>query len=255
MQADVKSTITDDAALGGRLRLLQPRRGHRFGHDAILLAAAVAARKGDRVVDLGAGVGAVGLALAARLGGVAVALVEVDAALTELATQNIERNRFADRVIAVTLDVAAPARSFAAHGLPAGAADWVMMNPPFHNATRARSSPSPARRVAHLAHADTLSTWVKTAARLLKPAGRLALIYRADGLGEVLASLEGTFGAIEILPIFPRPGAAAIRILVRAIKSSRAPLALRGGLVLGDEAGRSAPAAEAILRDAAALEF
>src|SRR5882672_4568893 len=104
--------LTDDAVLGGRLRLKQPRRGHRFGHDAILLAAACPARAGERVVDLGAGVGAAGLALAARIGAVELSLVEIDPTLAALATENAAHNGIAVRVNA--LDAAAPARAFAA---------------------------------------------------------------------------------------------------------------------------------------------
>src|SRR3954464_4113691 len=84
---------TDDAALGGRLRLLQPRRGHRFGHDAILLAAATHPQPGEHAVDLGAGVGAAGLALALRCPGVQVTLLELDTRLTALATENVKRNK------------------------------------------------------------------------------------------------------------------------------------------------------------------
>src|SRR5271155_2633391 len=85
---ETRPDLTDDAALGGRLRLLQPRRGHRFGHDAILLAAATPARDGDRVADLGAGVGAAGLALASRVTGARITLIEIDPYLTALAEEN-----------------------------------------------------------------------------------------------------------------------------------------------------------------------
>src|SRR5579883_872303 len=92
------SDLTDDAVLGGRLRLLQPRRGHRFGHDAILLAAATPAREGDRVADLGAGIGAAGLAVAARVPGVQVKLVEIRGDLAAIAAVNPVRNQLADRI-------------------------------------------------------------------------------------------------------------------------------------------------------------
>src|SRR5215470_6282792 len=115
--------LTDDAALGGRLRLLQPRRGHRFGHDAILLAAATRAREGDRIVDLGAGIGAAGLALAARVPGTQVKLVEMDAGLVALALLNAARNQLVGRVNAVALDVGGSAVDYAAAGLPPASCD------------------------------------------------------------------------------------------------------------------------------------
>src|SRR3954452_11913182 len=100
--------ITEDAVLGGRLSLRQPRRGHRFGHDAILLAAATEARAGEHAIELGAGVGAAGLALARRVDSLTATLVEIDPALAQLAGENAARNGLADRVRVVTLDVAAP---------------------------------------------------------------------------------------------------------------------------------------------------
>jgi tRNA1(Val) A37 N6-methylase TrmN6 len=146
--------FSEDAFLGGQLRLRQPRAGHRAGHDAILLAAATAARSGDRVVDLGAGVGAAGLALAKRVGGLDLVLVEIDETLASLARGNAAANAIAADVI--TLDVASAAETFAAAGLYADSADIVLMNPPFNDAARHRSSPDKARELAHLATATTL---------------------------------------------------------------------------------------------------
>ena len=111
---------SEDAVLGGRLVLRQPLRGHRVGHDAILLAAATSAQSGDHAVDLGAGVGGAGLALARRIAGVAVTLVEIDPALTALAAGNAQRNGLSDRVRAVRLDVEASAADFTAAGLAPG---------------------------------------------------------------------------------------------------------------------------------------
>ena len=115
-----KPETTDDAVLGGRLRLKQKKKGHRVGHDAILLAAATDAQPGDRVVEFGAGVGAAGLALAVRCPGRDVTLVEIDPELSDIAAQNIVLNGLDQRARAVTLDVAAPADDFAAHGIGAG---------------------------------------------------------------------------------------------------------------------------------------
>jgi tRNA1(Val) A37 N6-methylase TrmN6 len=245
--------VTTDAVLGGRLHLTQPRRGHRVGHDAILLAAVTPARGGERVVDLGAGVGAAGLAVASRVSDVTVTLVEIDPALAALAADNAQHNGLAERARAVVLDVAAPARAFAAAGLPAESAMRVLMNPPFNDPARQRTSPEPARRVAHALPAGALARWVRTAARLLRPRGTLSLIWRADGLAEVLQALEPAFGDVMILPVHPKPAAPAIRILVRATKSSRAPLALLPGLVLNDDAGHPTPEADAVLRGHAVL--
>src|SRR6266851_2485910 len=175
--------FTEDAFLGGRLRLRQPKSGHRAGHDAMLLAAATPARSGDRVVDFGAGVGAAGLAVAKRVAGIELVLVEIDEALARLAQGNAVSNAIPADVI--LLDVTSGAETFAAAGLSADSVDVVLMNPPFNDPARHRASPDKAREVAHVATAATLASWVRAARRILKSGGVLCLIWRADGLAEV----------------------------------------------------------------------
>jgi len=243
--------VTEDAVLGGRLRLRQPSRGHRVGHDAILLAAAVPARAGEAVVDLGAGVGAAGLALAARVSDIKLTLVELVPQLAALAAENARLNGLSAQV--AILDVAAPARTFVAAGLRPEQAARVMMNPPFNDPTRQRASPDRGRRLAHAAPRAMLVAWTRTAARLLRPRGTLSLIWRADGLADVLETLKPAFGATIVLPIYAKPGESAIRVLVRATKASRSPLQLLPGLVLHDQAGHATAAADAILRAGEAL--
>jgi tRNA1(Val) A37 N6-methylase TrmN6 len=248
---------TEDAILGGRLRLCQPKRGHRVGHDAILLAAACPARGSDEAVDLGAGVGAAGLALAARVAGTSVTLVEIDPKLAALAEENARLNRMEERVRAVALDVTAPARAFAAAGLGPDSVMRVLMNPPFNDPARQRSSPDASRARAHAAPRALLlpflASWIKTAARLLRARGTLTLIWRTDGLGDVLSALAPAFGAVAVTPVHPAADKPAIRILVTSVKGSRAPLTLRPPLVLADASGRPTAAAQALLRDGAAL--
>lgn len=243
--------VTEDLFLGGQLRLRQPRRGHRAGHDAILLAAAAPAQPGHRVVEFGAGVGTAGLGVARRVTGLDLVLAEIDQALAALARINAETNGIKADV--AVLDVTASADAFAASELGPDTADVVLMNPPFNDATRHRASPDPARQSAHVAAADTLERWTHAARRMLKSGGVLTLIWRADGLAEVLAALARGFGSIEILPVHPTPGAPAIRVLVNAVKGGRAPMALHPGLVLLDTNGEANPETQAILGGKAVL--
>lgn len=243
-QSDL-SDITEDMFLGGQLRLRQPRRGHRAGHDAILLAAATPVKAGQRIVEFGAGIGAAGLSVARRVAGIDLVLVEIDPALAALARANADANGLKAQV--VSLDVTASADVFAASDLRPDSADVVLMNPPFNDAGRHRSSPDPARQRAHIAGADTLDTWTHAARRVLKSGGVLTLIWRADGLAEVLAVLDRGFGSIRILPVHPHREAPAIRVLVRAVKGGRAPLVLHPGLALQDEGEEASAEAQAIL--------
>jgi tRNA1(Val) A37 N6-methylase TrmN6 len=230
---DPAGEFTEDAFLGGRLRLRQPRSGHRAGHDAMLLAAATSARPGDRVVDFGAGVGAAGLAVARRVAGIKLVLVEIDAALAHLAQDNAASNAIAAEVI--RLDVTSAADAFAAVGLSPDSADVVLMNPPFNDAARHRASPDRVREIAHVATATTLASWIHASRRILKSGGVLTLIWRADGLGEVLAALDRGFGSLAILPVHGDANASAIRVLVRAIKGGKAPTEIHAALMLNDE--------------------
>jgi len=232
---DVVTDFTEDAFLGGQLRLKQKRSGHRAGHDAILLAAATEAQAGDRVVDLGAGIGTAGLALGRRVAGISLSQVEIDPELAELARANAAANAIAAETI--VLDVTADAQAFAANGLAPDSVDVVLMNPPFNDPARHRGSPDQARRTAHVASEETLNAWVHAARRILRSGGALTLIWRADGIEEVLAALSRGFGSLSILPVHGEAGRPAIRVLVRAVKGGRAPTRLLPGLMLNDESG------------------
>jgi tRNA1(Val) A37 N6-methylase TrmN6 len=251
MRADVLET-SENAVLGGRLRLRQPLTGHRVGHDAILLAAVTGGHAGEHVIDFGAGVGAAGLALAVRVAGLKVTLVEIDPALCALAEGNARLNNLADQVSVLAAD-SEDADALAAAGI--GGADRVLMNPPFHDATRQNLSPDPRRRLAHAAAPGLLRRWVASAARLLKPQGVLTLIWRADALAEVQRELTAEFGSIAVLPVYPRPDAPAIRVLVRAVKSSGGAPETFPGLILNDQHGKPTAAAETVLRGGGALSL
>jgi tRNA1(Val) A37 N6-methylase TrmN6 len=234
------------------LQLRQPLRGHRVGHDAILLAAATGGRAGEHAVDLGAGIGAAGLALAARVAGIKVTLVEIDPTLCALAAENAALNRMDERVRAIATD-AENIAALAAAGLSPGRSERVLMNPPFNDPQRQTTSPDPKRRLAHAGEPGLLARWVATAAWLLSPQGVLTLIWRADALPEVRDALKGTFDTIAVLPVLPRPGASPIRVLVRASKQGDGKPMDYPGLILNDGEGRPSAAAEAVLRNCAAL--
>ena len=248
------SEITEDAVLGGRLRLRQPKRGHRVGHDGILLAAATGGRAGEHAVDLGAGVGGAGLALAVRVAGLGVTLVEIDATLCKLATDNVGLNAMDGRVRVAVADVEDDG-ALAAAGLKAGSIDRVLMNPPFNDGRRQNISPDPRRRLAHVGDAALLPRWIKSAAWLLRPNGTLTLIWRADALPDVLAALKNEFGGFAVLPVFPRQNTAAIRVLVRAVKGGTGTLRDYPSLILNDKDNRPTAAAEAVLRGGGMLDM
>ena len=240
--------ITEDAFLGGRLRLRQPAAGYRAAIDPVLLAAAVPAAAGERVADLGCGVATAGLCLLARVPGAAVAGLELQAALAALAVENAALNGCAGRLTVAVGDVADPPRDFAAGGF-----DHVMLNPPYLEPGAVRAPPLELRRIATVEGAATLEAWLARALALLRPRGSLTVIHRADRLDRLLGVLAAGCGDLAVFPLWPRQGEAARRVLVQGSKGSGGPLRLLPGLVLHEAGGSYTPAAEAVLRDAAGL--
>ncbi|WP_022721522.1 tRNA1(Val) (adenine(37)-N6)-methyltransferase [Rhodopseudomonas sp. B29] len=253
--ADVAAPRTDDVSedgfLGGKLLLRQLRSGHRAGHDAILLAASTKVQSGNRVVEFGSGVGAAGLALARRVQPLDLVLVEIDPQLAALARSNAEANGLSAQVL--LLDVCGGSDSFVAAGLPPDSVDAVLMNPPFNHPGRHRASPDPKRSIAHVAEASTLEVWLHAARRVLKSGGILTLIWRADGLAEVLAALGRGFGSVAVQPVHGSAGGPAIRVLVRAVKGGRAPLAIWPGLELNTASQTQSEFVQAVLAGADVL--
>lgn len=237
-------TTTLDVLMAGKLRIRQPVEGHRGGTDTLLLAAAAPANAGV-LVDLGAGVGTAGLAVARRGACTRAILVEIQPALCELARENAAANGL-DAIASVICTDALTATGRRAGGLENGLADTLISNPPYLTAGRSQTSPDHSRALAHTLHASGLEGWLRAAAALLRPGGALALIHRTDCLDAILTACAGRFGGLQITPVYPRDGAPSHRVIVRGIKGSRAPLAMAPGLILHSETGGFTPQAAAL---------
>jgi len=235
--------FSDDVILGGRVRLRQALGGYRAGLDAALLAAACDAGDGGRVLEAGCGAGAVLLAAAVRRPGTRFVGVERDREALELAKANIELNGLACRVEALAGDVGEPFSR-----LRLVPFDAVLANPPFFDDPAALRGPAPAKREAWISD-DGLAAWVAFLAGSVREGGSITLIHRADRLGDILAHLRAKAGSFQVRPIHPFADAPAKRVLVRAIKTGKAPLQLLPPLVLHPRAGGKHTAeTEAILR-------
>jgi tRNA1(Val) A37 N6-methylase TrmN6 len=249
-QSAVQADVSEDLLLGGRLRLRQRTLGYRAGLDAALLAAACDAKPGERVLDAGCGVGAVLLAAAARRPGARFTGVERDARTLALAKENIALNGMDDRVAAIGGDVAAGFRTL---GLPPF--DAVQANPPFFDDANTLRGPHPARKDAYIAP-EGLAAWLDFLVKAVREGGSITLVHRADRLGDILGGLASKAGSIRIRPIQPFADQPAKRVLVRAIKTGKAPLVLLPALILHDRSeAKHTAQAEAILRGEAALDW
>ena len=237
--------VTEDALLGGRIRVRQPARGYRVNVDTLLLAQAVEALSGVRLLEAGCGIGAGLIAVAARAKGAKLFGVERDANMAAIARENVALNAMSDRIEIATGDVLERSANI-------GVFDGVFVNPPFDREGEGRA-PLEARRHAYLANAP-LDAWIAALADRLTGGAALTMIHRARKAPEILAALEGRLGGVELIPIQPTRQAEAKRVLVRARKGSRAPFRLLPGLVLHDAAGgKYTPETEAILRGAALI--
>ncbi|WP_119419903.1 tRNA1(Val) (adenine(37)-N6)-methyltransferase [Desertibaculum subflavum] len=242
---DTGAATTVDEFLGGKLRVEQPIRGHRSGSDAVLLAAAAPVQAGERIADLGTGVGVALLCLLARVPGSEGVGIDIDEAAIELATRNAARNRLARRAQFFVGDLERRLPQLAA-----GSFDHVIANPPFFVAASGTASAQASRRQARAAAPDLFDVWARRAADLLRHGGVFTLILRSERLADALAALGKRFGAIEVLPL--RTGPSSDRVILQVRKGSRAPLTLAAEIVL-QEKGRYLPAIQKVLLEGAAL--
>lgn len=246
---------TDDAFLGGALSILQLRSGYRAGLDAVMLAAAVpdARDRPVRVLDIGAGVGTAGLCVARRLPSAEVVLLEREKQLADLGAENIRRNGFAGRVRTVVAAVGAAPAALRANMLADESFDHVIANPPYHTTGAGTLAPDALKAGAHAMDGEELERWARFMARMAIPGGTATIVHKADALAYVLSALGTRFGTLKVLPLHPRPGAPASRVLVQGIKGSKAPLQILPGFVLHGEGNGFTGAAQEILRNGAPL--
>ena len=242
--------IVENALLGGRVRLRQPARGYRAGMDAALLAAAVAARPGQRLIEAGCGAGGALFQIATRCSEVRLIGVERETEAAALARDNAALNGVAARVEILTADVADGFRALAR-----APCDWAVANPPFFDDPGALRAPAEGKRAAWMA-ADGLSAWTGFLLKAVKEGGRIVLIHRADRLADILGLLSPKAGSFVIVPVHPHADEPAKRVLVAATRTGKAPLRLLPPLILHDRGGaKHTPETEAILRGEAGLNL
>lgn len=232
--------------LGGKVRLLQlAEGGFRTSLDSVMLAAACPAQAGDRVLDMGCGVGGASFCLLYRCPDIHLTGVEWEKAYFDLARQNAILNKSEKRTEFVCEDV----RVYAPSGKPIF--NHIMVNPPYREAGHHTPSPDKvkAQALGHQHDDLSLEDWIKAAQRLLKSGGSLTIIYPTTGTDRIIRALGKSFGATEIIPLWPRAGEDSKRVIIRTRKHRKTPCVLRAGLVLHQADGSYTPYVDAILRD------
>lgn len=242
--------LTRDAFLGGKLHLLQPASGFRAGVDSVLLAASVPAKAGDRVLDLGCGVGAGALCLGARVPGLDLTGVEVQPDYAALARRNGGAGFEVVTADITDMPLDLRQRQF----------DHVLANPPYYDRVASRAATDVGRETA-LGETAPLADWIKIAAKRLAPKGYAHFIHRAERLSDILGAMSGRLGSIEVLPIAPRVGRKAELVIVRGRKNGRGAFCLHPPLILHEGPAHTkdqdsyVPQVRAALRHGAAIDF
>lgn len=239
--------VTDDAFLSGRVQVRQPAHGFRAGLDSVMLAAAVTASPRQHVCDLGVGAGVASLCLAARVGQLHITGVEIDRGLAELAQANAARNHAASFEVVIA-DVLRRPRNLERQSF-----HHVITNPPFHSTERGTRAPRSDKARATSAPARELVDWLRFARALARPKGWVIAILPSEQLPLALEALSPQGKGAEVIPLWPKAGVDAKRIIIRTRMNSNAGLRVLPGLILHNADGSPTPQAEAVLRHGEAL--
>lgn len=237
--------FTDNTLLGGRVVVRQPTEGYRAAVDPVLLAAAVPAHGGQHVLDAGCGTGAVMFCLAARVPGLNLTGLELQSDLAAFAREGVALNKLENNAQVLNGDISKPPTELK------NFFDVVITNPPYSETGNAPRDASLA--VAHMESDIDLKTWIGACLTCLKQKGRFVMVHRADRLSDILAALQEKAGDVRILPVSPKFGEPARRVIVNAGKDRRSPDTVLPGLVLHGPSGEYTQIAEGVLRDAKAL--
>ena len=242
--------------LGERLTLRQIPDGFKTSIDAVLLAAACPAKSGDCILDLGCGVGSAGLSVLTRVEGVNLTGIDVLPDHVSLARINAEINDLDARTTFVADDI----RDFEPRFHGGDVFDHIICNPPYLNSGAHIQSPSAHKQLAIGLDpigigedAMDLKDWIDAAHRNLRSGGTLTIVNRADATDKIIREMGRKFGAIEIIPLWPKLSIKAKRVIIRGIKDRKSPSTIHPGVVLHSADGEYTPAAERILRNAETL--
>lgn len=252
MQIPQKTMVeyTEDKLLNGRVIIKQPAQGYRVAMDSVFLAAAVDAKPGETILDIGTGVGAAALCLATRVPQCRIIGLEVQKINIRMAADNIALNNMRSRVEVLWGDLIQPPPRLAA-----GTFSHVMANPPYLDSHRSNVNATSHKQISHVEETAGLEQWVRFALLMAKPKGTVTFIHRADRLHDLLMYFHGKLGDIVIYPLWPGLGKPAKRVLIRGRKSTHGPTTLSQGMILHGSDGKYLPEAEAVLRNVGQLSI
>ncbi len=222
------SNLSVDSVLNGKIIVRQPESGYRFSLDSILLANSVHPMPGERIVDLGTGCGIISLVIAYRNRDLTLFGIELQPALAEIANLNVVENKMADQIKIHCEDL----KNLQPDSLN-GPVDLVVSNPPFIKAGTGRLGPDMEQSIARHEIETSLSDLLKSAYRLLKVSGKMAIIYPANRLVDLLYYLR----CFKLEPkwlreVQPKTKISANRVIVHATKNGSPGLKIAPPLII-----------------------
>jgi len=247
-EAGIDESVTVDDFLGGAVRLIQPKTGYRVSMDTVMLAAAVPAVAGETVLEGGIGTAGAAICLAQRVAGVKVHGLELQEAMRLLGERNVDFNGFNESIAieeGCITDLSGPQSQF----------DHVMLNPPYLPEGKAIRPPAKSKGLAHMDSNASLKDWIRFAVHKVKNKGSITLIIRADRVDEAIAHLHRRAGGLVIMPLWPRAGMPAKRVIIQCRKGMHGAASILPGLALHGEIERYTAEARKILWDGAPLDL
>lgn len=246
-----KDEVIETTLLCGKLKLLQPKVGYHASLDAVFLASAAPVKDGWKVLDVGCGVGTVGLCVALKNKNISLTGIDIQPGLIDIAHMNANINEINNLVKFFNVDILNDKI------IANNCFNSIIMNPPYQEGGTHTASPVKNKALSHGEDASgaTLKDWIKYAHLKLKQGGYLTIVHRADRLDDLVLTLTQRrwFGSLVILPLYSREGDNAKRLIIRARKERYAPTILKSGIVIHNQDGSYTTVAKDVLEHGASI--
>ena len=248
----MSSEKTLDGFLDGKLKIIQLKKGYRAGHDAVILASSINAKRGDNCLELGIGSGVVSICLAHRIKGLTILGFENNQQMIEISKENIELNQYQKIINTLKVDIEGDLKDI--QNSKGQTFDHVYANPPYFNSESSITPKNDNKKAANIGNAKTLDLWIKKSLAFSKSGGQITFINHINNLPKLLHLFSKKMGAIEVTPIFPKRNSLASRVIISGVRDSKKAITFNDGLILNNSKGVSTKRVEGILRKGCALK-